>query len=64
MKAPTGSRTMAWTILGTTILLTGFAIAKSMEGIASTIFVTGIPSAIGLYINKQWTELKSNKTNL
>jgi hypothetical protein len=59
MKTPTGSRTMAWSLFVTTVLLTGFAIYKDMEGLASTVFITGVPSAVALYMNKQWTEVKA-----
>ena len=61
MKAPKGSRALAWTIIVSTILLVGCAIIKEMEGLASTMFITGFPTGAGMYANKQWTEYKNNK---
>ena len=61
------SKIMAWAIFVSTVLLTGFSISQSLEGPASTIFVTGIPSAVGLYLGKNYNDRKwsefSNKSN-
>ena len=62
------SKIMAWAIFVSTVLLTGFSIFMNLEGTASTIFVTGIPSAVGLYLGKnyndrKWAEAVSKKTN-
>ena len=61
MKNQTGSKIMAWCLFATSAFLTFYAVHKDMEGLAQTIFITGIPSAVALYVNKQWTEYKTIK---
>jgi len=45
---------MAWLLVIITTLLTTFAIHKGLEGIGVAVWSTGIPSAVGLYANKQY----------
>lgn len=54
------SKKMAWFLVIITTLLTAFAIANKLEGIGVAIWTTGIPSAVGLYINKQY-QLRKEK---
>ena len=54
------SKKMAWFLVIITTLLTVYSIYKSMEGIGVAIWSTGIPSAVGLYINKQY-QLRKEK---
>ena len=61
------SKKMAWVLVVISTLLTVFAIANKLEGIGVAIWTTGIPSAVGLYINKQYQlrkekEIKNDKT--
>lgn len=61
------SKVMAWSILSITTILTAYSISKELEGVATAIWSTGVPSAVGLYINKQfqdrkWAEI-NNKEN-
>lgn len=51
---------MAWVLLVITTLLTTYAIYNKLEGIGVAIWSTGIPSAVGLYINKQY-QLRKEK---
>jgi len=53
---------MSWILLFSGIVFTGASIATKQPEIANIIAMTWIPSAIGLYINKQWTEYKTIKT--
>jgi len=46
-----------------TVLLTGFAIFKDMEGVASAIFSTGIGASVALYANKQYQLRKEKELN-
>lgn len=60
-----GSKKMAWLLLAITTLLTTYSIYSSMEGIGVAIWSLGIPSAVGLYANKQYQlrkeyEIESN----
>ena len=48
------SKKLAWVLVIITTLLTAYSIYKSMEGIGVAIWSTGIPSAVGLYANKQY----------
>lgn len=48
------SKKLAWTLVFITTLLTGYAIYQKLEGVAVAIWSSGIPSAVGLYINKQY----------
>lgn len=48
------SKKLAWVIVGITTILTAYAIYNKLEGVAVAIFSTGIPAAVGLYINKQY----------
>ncbi|NLK09658.1 MAG: hypothetical protein GX317_01665 [Staphylococcus equorum] len=48
------SKKMAWLLVIITTLLTAFAIHKKLEGVGIAIWSTGIPSAVGLYANKQY----------
>lgn len=54
------SKKMAWVLVVISTLLTVFAIANKLEGIGVAIWTTGIPSAVGLYINKQY-QLRKEK---
>ena len=54
------SKKMAWVLVVISTLLTVYSIYKSMEGIGVAIWSTGIPSAVGLYINKQY-QLRKEK---
>lgn len=59
------SKKIAKVILGATILLVGFSIYMKLEGAATGIWATGVPSAVALYMNKQyqdrkWGEIESN----
>lgn len=61
------SKIMAWVILLMTGTLTALSIVKGMEGPASAIFLAGVPSAITLYLGKNYNDRKwsefSNKSN-
>lgn len=64
-KKMSGSKKMAWLLLAITTLLTTYSIYSSMEGIGVAIWSLGIPSAVGLYANKQYQlrkeyEIESN----
>lgn len=61
MKSITGSKLMAWVLVISAVSLAGLSIFKDMEGLATTLVVTNIPAAVGLYINKQWTDYKVTK---
>ena len=54
------SKKMAWVLVIITTLLTTYSIYNKLEGIAVAIWTTGIPSAVGLYINKQY-QLRKEK---
>lgn len=54
------SKKMSWVLLVITTLLTTYAIYNKLEGIAVAIWSTGVPSAVGLYINKQY-QLRKEK---
>lgn len=57
-KRLSNSKLLSCVILGITTLLTSFAISKELEGVATAVWSTGIPSAVGLYINKQFQDRK------
>jgi len=64
-KKMSGSKKMAWLLFAITTLLTTYSIYSSMEGIGVAIWSLGIPSAVGLYANKQYQlrkeyEIESN----
>ena len=64
-KKMSGSKKMAWLLIAITTLLTTYSIYSSMEGIGVAIWSLGIPSAVGLYANKQYQlrkeyEIESN----
>ena len=48
------SKKLAWFLVSITTILTTYSIYKELEGIAVAIWSTGIPSSIGLYVNKQY----------
>ena len=54
------SKKMAWVLVVISTLLTTYAIYNKLEGIGVAIWSTGIPSAVGLYINKQY-QLRKEK---
>lgn len=54
------SKKMAWFLVIITTLLTTYSIYNKLEGIGVAIWSTGIPSAVGLYINKQY-QLRKEK---
>lgn len=54
------SKKMAWFLVIITTLLTAYSIYNKLEGIGVAIWSTGIPSAVGLYINKQY-QLRKEK---
>ena len=54
------SKKMAWVLVVISALLTTYAIANKLEGVGVAIWSTGIPSAVGLYINKQY-QLRKEK---
>lgn len=54
------SKKMAWVLVVITTILTSYAIYNKLEGIGVAIWTTGIPSAVGLYINKQY-QLRKEK---
>lgn len=56
-----GSKKMAWLLLAITTLLTTYSIYSSMEGIGVAIWSLGIPSAVGLYANKQYQLRKEHE---
>ena len=65
MKRRNQSKHIAKILLGATIALTGFSIYMKLESIGAAIWATGIPSAVALYMNKQyqdrkWGEIESN----
>lgn len=65
MKKTSGSKKLAKWLVGIATALTGFAIYQGLEGVAISIWTTGIPAAIGLYANKQyqdrkWAEIKKD----
>lgn len=57
------SKKLAWVLVTITTLLTTYSIYKELEGIAAAIWSTGIPSSIGLYINKQYQLRKELEVN-
>jgi len=57
------SKKLAYLLVGVTSILTSFAIYKSLEGIGTAIWSTGIPSAIALYANKQFQDRKWGEIN-
>lgn len=48
------SKKMAWTIIIISTILTTYSIYHGLEGIGVAIWTSGIPSGVGLYINKQF----------
>lgn len=52
------SKIMAWSILAVATILTAYSISKELEGVATAIWSTGIPSAVGLYASKQFQDRK------
>ena len=57
------SKKFAIGIAVVTTLLTAYAINQGLEGIGTAIWSTGIPSAVGLYINKQFQDRKWGEIN-
>lgn len=57
-RVTTSSRRYAmWTTVAT-FLLTAYCAYKGMEGLGSTVFITGTGGAFALYANKQHQERK------
>lgn len=54
------SKKMSWLLLVITTLLTTYAIYSKLEGVGVAIWSTGVPSAVGLYANKQY-QLRKEK---
>ena len=61
------SKLLSFIILGITTILTAYGIYSNLEGVATAIWSTGVPSSVGLYINKQFQDRKwgeiTNKNN-
>ena len=60
MRRISNSKKMSWVLLVITTLLTSYAIYNKLEGIGVAIWSTGVPSAVGLYANKQY-QLRKEK---
>lgn len=58
MARITTSRKLAIGTVLATFILTAYCALQEMEGLGSTVFVTGIGSAFGLYSGKQYQERK------
>ena len=50
-------------IYATTVLITGYAIYKGLDGVASAVFSTGVTASTGLYVNKQYQLRKEKELN-
>lgn len=57
MRITTSRKLAIGTVLAT-FLLTAYCASQGMEGLGSTVFVTGIGAAFGLYSGKQYQERK------
>lgn len=58
MKRKNQSKKIAKILLGATIALTFYSIFKGTETLGASIWATGIPSAVALYMNKQYQDRK------